>query len=99
MINPITGETTERIPPPAYDAVISSKQNNNKIQRDRRCILVDIFGVILKLIFIFSRKLWNSFSISLGPISIYICTKLLIINANFQPSRNLCVTLELYARN
>ena len=69
------------------------------IQRDRRCILVDIFGVILKLIFIFSRKRWNSFSISLGPISIYICTKLLIINANFQPSRNLFVTLDLYARN
>ena len=35
MINPIIGETTERIPPPAYDAVISSKHehNNNEIPK------------------------------------------------------------------
>ena len=34
MINPITGEQAETIPPPSYDAVISSKHDNIETPKD-----------------------------------------------------------------
>ena len=34
MINPITGEPAEKMPPPSYDAVIKSKHDNSETPKD-----------------------------------------------------------------